>query len=389
MPGNQEAERLLRESVEALRQGRPDEARSLVEKVTATSGAGAPAWLLLATTCRAQRDAAGEEAALDRLLVIEPRSVRALIMKGDCRARAGDDRPAVAFYRTALRVGFDQSHPQDVLAELRRAESMVTQLESRYAGHLEASLTAQGLPPDRRSHRFQQSLDIIAGRKQIYLQEPTVYFFPELPHIQFYEPKDFDWVPAVEAATDTIRQEIVALMAVGTEGFRPYIQAEPNRPRIDENQLLDNKDWSALFLCENGRLFEETIARCPRTWEAVQAAPLPRIGASSPTIMFSLLRAGARITPHNGVQNTRLICHLPLIVPPGCGFRVGNEVRQWEEGRLLIFDDTIEHEAWNESSEDRVILIFDIWRPELNDKERREIAALFTIPEAEPVRAGS
>jgi aspartyl/asparaginyl beta-hydroxylase (cupin superfamily) len=140
--------------------------------------------------------------------------------------------------------------------------------------------------------------------------------------------------------------------------------------------MLDNVDWSALFLAENGKTTDEYIARCPATWDAVQAAPLPRI-ANSPTIMFSLLRAGARIAPHTGTHNARLICHLPLIVPNRCGFRVGNETRQWQEGKLLIFDDTIEHEAWNESGEDRVVLIFDIWRPELSEQERQEVAALF------------
>jgi aspartyl/asparaginyl beta-hydroxylase (cupin superfamily) len=80
--------------------------------------------------------------------------------------------------------------------------------------------------------------------------------------------------------------------------------------------------------------------------------------------------------------NARLICHLPLIVPPGCGFRVGNEVRQWEEGKLLIFDDTIEHEAWNDSNEDRVVLIFDIWRPELSEAERGAVAAMFEAVDA-------
>ena len=81
---------------------------------------------------------------------------------------------------------------------------------------------------------------------------------------------------------------------------------------------------------------------------------------------------------HTGMFNTRLICHLPLIVPPGCGFRVGNQVREWEVGKLLIFDDTIEHEAWNDSDEDRVVLIFDIWRPELSPAERDEVEALFS-----------
>ena len=91
-----------------------------------------------------------------------------------------------------------------------------------------------------------------------------------------------------------------------------------------------------------------------------------------------LLRAGARIPAHRGVNNTRLTCHLPLIVPPGCGFRVGNEVREWREGEILIFDDSIEHEAWNDSAEDRVMLIFDIWRPELTEQEKRELTFLFS-----------
>jgi aspartyl/asparaginyl beta-hydroxylase (cupin superfamily) len=91
-----------------------------------------------------------------------------------------------------------------------------------------------------------------------------------------------------------------------------------------------------------------------------------------------MLKAGAHIGAHTGMYNTRLICHLPLIVPPGCSFRVGNQVREWEAGKLLIFDDTIEHEAWNDSGEDRVMLIFDIWHPELTEQEKRELTFLFS-----------
>ena len=142
--------------------------------------------------------------------------------------------------------------------------------------------------------------------------------------------------------------------------------------------MLGNKDWSVLPLCENGWLDPKVTDQCPRTWEAVMQAPLPRVSGWGPTVLFSLLKAGARIAPHTGMFNTRLICHLPLIVPQGCRFRVGNEVREWEEGKLMIFDDTIEHEAWNDSGEDRVVLIFDIWRPELSERERTELTALFS-----------
>ena len=377
---NQEAERLIRTGVESLRQGRPDEARSLLRKVTDTGRASAEVWLLLAAACRAAGDPAGDEAAVDRVLALEPRLLIGHIMKGDCRYRAGDHGGALGFYESAQRLADGQTLPPDVIGELRRVQATTEQMKADLEARREAALEAQGVTAGTRSPRFQEALDIQMGRKRIYVQEPTGFYFPGLAPIQFFDTAGFDWVPAVEARTDAIRGELEALLeAVGTKDFRPYLQSDPNKPRLDDNKLLDSRDWSALFLCENGTLSDEAIARCPRTWEAVQAAPLPRI-INSPTVMFSLLRPGARIAAHTGMFNTRLVCHLPLIVPPGCAFRVGNEVREWEEGKLLIFDDTIEHEAWNEGSQDRVVLIFDIWRPELSEQERREVAALFNGP---------
>jgi aspartyl/asparaginyl beta-hydroxylase (cupin superfamily) len=376
---NQEAERLVREGVDALRQGRAGAARASFESVTRTGRANGQIWLLLATACRAEGDPAGEEAALDGLLGVEPRALRGHIMKGDCRAKAGDELGALGFYTSARLIADGQRLPDDLLAEVRRIDAAAAAMKARFEVQREEALAARGFPREARSARFQRSLDILSGHERIYVQEPTGYYFPGLPSIQFFDPAGFDWVPAIEAAAGAIREEIERLLAAGRKGFRPYIQSESNSPRIDDNQLLDNADWSALFLCENGREFDEAIERCPQTWAAVQAAPLPRI-ANSPTVMFSLLRAGARITPHTGTHNTRLTCHLPLIVPPGCGFRVGSETREWEEGKLLIFDDTIEHEAWNGSDRDRMVLIFDIWRPDLGERERQEVGALFSGP---------
>jgi aspartyl/asparaginyl beta-hydroxylase (cupin superfamily) len=391
--GNQEAERLVGEALDALQQGRPDEARRRLDTVTATGRASAQVWLLLATVCRTQRDISAEEVALDEVLQMEPRAVRALIMKADCRAAAGDHRVAATLYKKARNIAAaetlppGQSLPPDLVAELRRAETAAAQLDARYAVHMEASLTAQGIPPESRSPRFQQSLDILADRKRVFFQDPTGFFYPELPHVQFYDRADFDWVPALEAATDAIREELLAVMATGIGDFRPYIKPEPNQPRY--HPLFNKTEWSALFFVENGKLSEETIARCPQTWKAVQAAPMPWISGWEPTVMFSLLRANTTIPAHTGTHNTRLICHLPLIVPPGCGFRVGNQVREWEVGKLIIFDDTVEHEAWNNSSEDRVLLIFCIWRPELSEQEKREISALFSVPADEGQGPGS
>jgi len=108
----------------------------------------------------------------------------------------------------------------------------------------------------------------------------------------------------------------------------------------------------------------------------LEGVPLERIEGRSPFILFSKLAPGARIAPHTGFHNTRLVCHLPLIVPPGCSFRVGAEVRDWETGKAWAFNDTIEHEAHNASDQTRVVLIFNIWRPELTDQERRDVATL-------------
>jgi aspartyl/asparaginyl beta-hydroxylase (cupin superfamily) len=93
--------------------------------------------------------------------------------------------------------------------------------------------------------------------------------------------------------------------------------------------------------------------------------------------MLSLLRPGARIPPHTGMINCRYICHLPLVVPPDCGFRVGDRTIEWQEGKVIIFDDTVQHEAWNNSDRNRLVLIFDIWRPELDESEHAQITTLF------------
>jgi aspartyl/asparaginyl beta-hydroxylase (cupin superfamily) len=109
---------------------------------------------------------------------------------------------------------------------------------------------------------------------------------------------------------------------------------------------------------------------------AIEAIDQPVIDGASPNAMFSLLAPGVAIPPHVGVSNARLVCHLPLIIPTGCWFRVGGETREWRRGEAFVFDDTIEHEAANPSSQLRVVLIVDLWHPDLTAAERAAVAAL-------------
>jgi aspartate beta-hydroxylase len=148
-------------------------------------------------------------------------------------------------------------------------------------------------------------------------------------------------------------------------------------PTLHQGGLINNPDWSAFYLWKNGQFMADNAARCPRTLAALADVPLSSVPGRSPSVLFSLLRPGAHIPAHTGVLNTRMICHLPLIAPPGCFLRVGNEKREWVEGKAWVFDDSIEHEAWNTSGQTRVILLFEAWRPELTPKERDLVSTMF------------
>ena len=256
-----------------------------------------------------------------------------------------------------------------------RAAQNRDRINAELEQHLGARLAEAGYDPSSSSPRFAQAVDLINGRKRIYYQQPRAFYFPELPQVQFYPREQFPWLDAVEAATGDICAELEAAMRRGS-GFEPYLQSNPAQPATGDTGLVDKLDWSAFFLVKNGEVVTENAAQCPKTMAALEQVPMPRVRGRDPMVLFSVLKPGVRIPPHSGFLNSRLICHLPLIVPPGCHFRVGNERREWRKGKAWVFDDSIEHEAWNSSGETRVILLFDIWRPELTVGEQGLVAAL-------------
>lgn len=372
----------LRAGADALRRGQPREAHQHFSSAVASGPADASAWLGLAQACKGLGDEPGRKAAIDKALALAPRNVRALIMKADQLADAHDARAAASFYLAAVRLAPPAGQvASDLAPDLRRAQRMYEGYAAEYSSHLRERLAASGFDESRSSPRFAEALDILSGKRRIYVQEPRYFYFPGLPQVQFYNRAGFPWLDAVEQATDAIRAELVAVMK-DASAFAPYVQGELNRPRKYQDGMLNNPDWSAFYLWKNGEAVTENAARCPRTLRALEALPLARVPSRSPSILFSLLRPGAHIPLHNGLINTRLICHLPLIVPGRCRFRVGNETREWTEGRAWLFDDTIEHEAWNDSQGTRVILLFDVWHPELTGEERQLLAALFEAIDA-------
>jgi aspartyl/asparaginyl beta-hydroxylase (cupin superfamily) len=116
--------------------------------------------------------------------------------------------------------------------------------------------------------------------------------------------------------------------------------------------------------------------------QALSKLPQAQVPLRSPSALFSVLQPHTRIPPHTGVTNARTIVHLGLIVPEKCGFRVGGETREWHEGQAFAFDDTIEHEAWNDSDQLRAVLILDVWNPHISPPERELVNRFFEAADA-------
>ena len=368
--------------IEALRTGNARKARESFERIVAAGQADASAYLGLAYACIGLKDRSAALAAIDHALALEPRNLRALILKADHLAAAGDARAASSFYRAAVNTAPPANQlPADLRNELSRAAAVCERYAAQFDAFLRERLVAHGFVERRSAGRFRDSLDILTGSKKIYFQEPRQYFFPGLPQIQFYDRHDFPWLDKVEASTADIRAELIEILRQES-AFKPYVEGDPRLPQTDPQGMLNNPEWSAFYLWKHGAIVPENAARCPKTLSALADVPLAHVRNRSPSILFSLLRPGARIPPHTGEVNTRLICHLPLIIPDNCSFRVGNDTRALVEGGAWVFDDTIEHEAWNGSDRTRVILLFEIWRPELTPEERGLVSAMFEAIDA-------
>lgn len=366
----------------ALDAGDAEAARGQFESIVHAGQADAHVFVGLALACQRLGDATGLDDAVGRALALDPRNLHALLIRGDRSAATGDLRGSAAFYGAAINVASQEKNlPPALASAVQRAAESRERINEHVARQLAAQLAAAGYDPARSSRRFSHSLDLMHGRRRIHYQQPRAYYFPELPQVQFYPRETCPWLAGLEAATDDICAELAGVLERG-RGFAPYLQSHPGVPETGDRRLLDNLDWSAFFLYRNGAIVEENAAQCPKTMAAIERLPLPRVRGRDPMALFSVLKPGVRIPPHCGYLNTRLICHLPLIVPPGCHFRVGNEQRQWRKGEAWVFDDSIEHEAWNSSHETRVILLVDVWRPELSGEERELVAALLEAMDA-------
>lgn len=348
------------------------------QQAAAANGTRPRAWINIALAAQQLGDASVEAKALQAALERDPYDLTALYLRGLMHERAGREGQAAASFGAMLTVASQQpSVPREYQAAIQHAR----EAQQRYGERLAASVDGALAPmletlPAEQVDRFRDSVDILLGRKRRYDAQPMRYFFPRLPAIEFFDRALFPWLDAIEASTHAVRSEFEAVLAEGEEGFSPYIQYGTDQPVAQWRELNHNPAWSAFHLVKDGIEVASNAVRCPRTMALWRTTPYPVQAGRTPVALFSALHPRTHIPAHVGASNCRLLVHLPLIVPRGCRLRVGNQVREWVPGRCLVFDDSIEHEAWNDSGELRVVLIFDTWHPMLSDVERRLITQL-------------
>ncbi len=212
-------------------------------------------------------------------------------------------------------------------------------------------LSAQGL--DRRGAEILTDAFRSNGHRPLRWQQPTRYY-PGLEARPWHDPASFDWTDCLGEAFPLIREEALTLQREGRFALDP-LSAD-----------LADGTWNEFRFYTEGRPNDENLAACPHT-----AATLQRIpgAASAGLAYFSAIGPKSHVRPHCGPHNARLRCQLGLVAPPGCRMRVGDDTRSWEPGAAVVFDDSFEHEVWNDSDQTRIVLIVDVWHPQLSPEQ--------------------
>jgi aspartate beta-hydroxylase len=414
MPG---AMSTVAEARELLQAGRLSEAERACERILKASPSNTQALSLLAVATLRSGQPSRASALLERALQLAPQDGMIHQHLGLTRAALGDVPGAIEAYRAAVRL-----QPDLHVARLQLANALEQTGDARGAllhfsralGEMQSRgywTNASTTPPALQAIVAYASRVVRTGRRalfsealtdtatrygadsvarvrrclSVYLREeepvypdprqlPTFLYFPDLPASPYLSRELFPWIEALEAQTDVIRNELLALL-----------QSEEGSERVFTTTALEQQNlrglsgppsWNGYYFYRHGVRREDNCSKCPVTASALEALPLARVREHAPEVLFSVFTPGTHLLPHRGVTNTRVVGHLPLMVPEDCALSVGGEIHAWQEGRVVVFDDTYEHEAWNRSSRTRVVLIFDLWNPHLTEAERAATAAL-------------
>nr|XP_009453718.4 aspartyl/asparaginyl beta-hydroxylase isoform X11 [Pan troglodytes] len=183
------------------------------------------------------------------------------------------------------------------------------------------------------------------------------------------------WTPKETGYTELVKSLERNWKLIRDEGLAVMDKAKGLFLPEDEN-LRERGDWSQFTLWQQGRRNENACKGAPKTCTLLEKFP-ETTGCRRGQIKYSIMHPGTHVWPHTGPTNCRLRMHLGLVIPKeGCKIRCANETKTWEEGKVLIFDDSFEHEVWQDASSFRLIFIVDVWHPELTPQQRRSLPAI-------------
>ncbi len=331
-----------------------------------------------AMALRMTGDSAAALRAVEGALARDPYHFLALLSKAALVERLEGWKAAAPVYKNALALAPAEADlPESLRAPTRRAREIVERFAAGLYAHLQESVRElRSRHAEEPLARFDESLEIFSGRAKPYPHEPALLHYPRLPAIPFFDRSLFPWLERLEAATPVIQEELAGALTTHADKFAPYIDYPPGVPVNQWGELNHSPLWQTFFLWKDGTKQEEACRQCPRTAALLESLPMTDQPGFAPTAVFSALEAHTHIPPHSGSANTRLLVHLPLILPGPARFRVGAETRPWRMGEAWVFDDSINHEAWNDADQLRVILIFDVWNPLLSAAERALITTM-------------
>ena len=372
---------LVSQADRAVASGDPRRAAQLLQQATTAQPDDPTLWMKLAAMLRGSGDPRAALDAVHRALALSPLDFTMLLMRASLLQRLEDPDASLA-WSEALAQRPKGDVPPQLAAVIADAEKRVEAWTRHREGRMQSAMAAaEAGATDEQAARMRRFRSNVLRRTRHYHSEPTTFHYPGLVEREFHPRRLFPFLEELEAATDVLAEELAAVMSAERAELVPYIQYDAHVPLAQWKELNRNPDWTAIHLLQNGERIEANARHCPRTMGVLEKIEQPRIPGASPNAMFSLLAPKTQIPPHVGVNNSRLVCHLPLIVPEGCWFRVGAETRYWKRGETFVFDDTIEHEAMNPSEELRVVFIIDVWHPDLAPAERDAVAALIGAEE--------
>jgi aspartate beta-hydroxylase len=337
----------------------------------------------LGVVLRSRGEFAAAIERFDRAIALAPNYALAHLQKGRALEENNCPQEAVASYVRAWNLApeFDRAlqaaeTPNSLRELLQQAANAIREARRERIDNALEPLWGT-LDETLRSRLAQTTRVYLSEAEPRYrhaLQRPSFLYYPGIAPRMFFEREELSWISELEAHTDDIREELLAVLKT-PDTLDPYVQFD-NAGGSQWEALNHSPAWSSFHLYKGGERVAEHCERCPRTAEIIEQLPLAQCPGNAPEALFSVLKPGTHIPPHVGLGNYKSVVHLPLIIPPGCAIRVGTETRQWSEGECLIFDDSFEHEAWNRSNAVRTVLILDAWNPLLSEAEQHAMAML-------------